>query len=201
MDDLILLVADKNMRFSLQGALSRPDALNIRVVSFKILVHSSKDSGCRTTGSQLLALERRHYSHALLVMDFDGSGTNKSNGVELEDELDRQLAISWGASAKAIVIEPELDVWLWGSDNALSQVLGHPHNSAIRPWLQERGFSFSAAGKPHQPKEAMEFLLRELRKPRSSDTYEKIAGKISLKRCLDPAFLRLRDTLRGWFPV
>jgi hypothetical protein len=43
-------------------------------------------------------------------------------------------------------------------------------------------------------------LVRELNRPRSSVLYEQITGKISLNRCVDPAFLRLKDALQFWFP-
>src|SRR5690606_36957625 len=103
--------------------------------------------------------------------------------------------------SKAIVIDPECDLWLWGSDNALSVVLGWERELGIRPWLREKGFLFSENQKPGRPKEAFEAVLRELRKPRSSAFYRKITSSISLERCVDPAFVRLRETLRTWFPL
>jgi hypothetical protein len=72
---------------------------------------------------------------------------------------------------------------------------------SIRDWLRERGFSFDEHGKPLRPKEAMEALVPVHRLPRSSALYEKITDRISLRRCVDPAFLRLREALTGWFPT
>ena len=54
--------------------------------------------------------------------------------------------------------------------------------------------------KPERPKEALEAVFRICRLPMSAANYQKIANRISLSRCLDPAFLRLRDRLRIWFP-
>lgn len=201
MKDLIVVVADKAMQFTLRGALSRPQALGIRPISFEFLVHPYRDGGVRTTGVQLLSLERQQYSHGLLVLDFDGSGAVESEGVILERNLDMLLEPVWTQTGKAIVIEPELDVWMWGSDNVLHTILGRPGGTDIREWLSQHGIHFSDAGKPVGPKEAMEMLLKELRRPRSASIYEKIARTISLKACTDPAFLRLRATLQLWFPM
>ncbi|MEP7218843.1 MAG: hypothetical protein ABI876_07990 [Bacteroidota bacterium] len=199
MKDLVILVADKNMRFALQGALSRPASLGIQAIEYKILEHPMRDGGVRTTGPEIIALEQQQFRHALLVMDFEGSGAPDAQ--LLEKDLDDRLRNIWKENAKAIVIEPELDVWMWGSDNALRTELRPPFNPPIRDWLRERGFEFTSEQKPVRPKEAMEHLLREIRLPRSSAIYEKIATRISIPRCTDPAFLRLRTTLLGWFAV
>lgn len=97
------------------------------------------------------------------------------------------------------MIEPEPDVWMWGSDNALRLVLRPRFEQSIREWLRERGFELTADRKPVRPKEAMEYLMREIRRSRSSSAYQEIAARISLNGCSDPAFLRLRHTLRTWF--
>lgn len=201
MEDLVLLVADKQMQFTLRGALSRPESLGIRPVSYEFRVHPYRDGGTRTDGATVLSLERTQFSHAMLMLDFEGSGSSELNAVALEQSLDNQLRENWGDRAKSIVIEPELDIWMWGSDNVLQNILGRPDEAGIREWLIGQGFHFTGAGKPTRPKEAMEKLVKKLRRPRSASTYESIAREISLTRCTDPAFIRLRDTLQRWFPV
>jgi hypothetical protein len=118
----------------------------------------------------------------------------------LERALDEQLAGAWGDNAKAIVIAPELDAWMWGSDNKLAELLQWPHSESIREWLACRGFDFHPNGKPVRPKESLEAILPVCRLPRSSAIYQRIATNISLNRCEDPAFHRLRDQLQLWFP-
>jgi hypothetical protein len=201
MNDLTIVVADKQMQFTLQGALSRHDALGIRPISFRFLKHPRRDPGVRSDGPDLLALAHKQTTHGLLVMDFEGSGTDAASAIELEIQLDERLHRTWGETAKAIVIEPELETWLWGSDNALSEVVGRPEGMGIRDWLMTQGYTFTPSGKPQRPKEAMESLALKLKLERSSTNYEKIALKISLSRCTDPAFLRLRQTLQRWFPA
>jgi hypothetical protein len=200
MKDLILLVADKNAQFALRGALNRPKALGIRPITFDSDVHSGRDGGARKTGPELLALRRHQFRRALLALDFEGSGTECTDAVALEAQLDHRLRSAWGERAKAIVIEPELDAWVWGSDNVVAGVIEWPAGTGIRDWLRQEGFDFMSHDKPRRPKEAFEALLAKLKMPRSSALYEEIAASISLRNCHDPAFIRLREVLRGWFP-
>ncbi len=200
MKDLFILAADKNAEFALKGALGRPEALGIRPIQFEIRTHPGRDGGTRKTGPELLALQQRQFTHSLLVLDFEGSGTEFDNAQMLEKQLNDRLHSRWKDAGKAIVIEPELDVWMWGSDNAIEQTLDWPAGKSIRVWLQEHGFSFEANDKPTRPKEALEAALQIPNLPRSSALYEKIAGKISLRKCTDEAFKRLRAQLVAWFP-
>lgn len=201
MKDLVLLVADKNAEFALKGALGRPEALGMRSISFEIFVHSGRDGGARKYGVEMLALRRPYCKRALLLLDFGGCGTDKSSAVELETELDLRLNDRWGSDAKSIVIEPELDVWAWGSDHSVEMAIGWSSAKRIRAWLSENGFGFDAMKKPARPKEALEAVLRYEGLPRSSTLYRAIATKISLRNCSDPAFNRLRDCLVHWFPA
>ena len=199
MKDLVLLVADKNAHFALKGALGRPEALGIRPIEFEFRVHPGRDGGARRTGPEVLALEQRRFKHALLVLDFEGCGTELPNATALEAQLDARLSTHWKETAKSIVIEPELDVWVWGADNAVEPVIEWPAGKSVREWLRERGFTFEANEKPTRPKEALEAALRIPGLPRSSALYQAIAEKISLQRCGDEAFIRLRKQLLGWF--
>lgn len=200
MQDLVLLVADKNMQFALRGALARPEALGVRPLSYDFRTHMGRDGGVRTTGPDVLSGERNRFSHALMVLDYEGSGGENVPVDALEAELDRRLRPAWGEHAKAIVIEPEVDVWLWGADNALRETLQWPEGGSIRDWLRGKGFDFDPDGKPLRPKEALDAMRPVHKQPRSSALYEKITTRISLKKCQDAAFVRLRSQLQAWFP-
>ncbi len=199
MQDLVLLVADKNMQFALQGALSRPEALGIRPILYEFRSHLGRDGGVRTSGSRILAGERNRFRHALMLLDFEGCGTSWLDPIALEQDLDEQIRAVWNDDGKSIVIAPEVDVWLWGSDNALRDVFEWPLQEAMRDFLLSRGFQFALDGKPLRPKEALEAMVPVHRQPRSSALYEKVTSRISLKNCSDPAFLRLNKQLRTWF--
>jgi len=199
MKDLVLLVPDKNTQFALQGGLGRPQALEIQPLEFEIRVHPGRDGGVRTSGAQVLALERTRFRHALMLMDIEGSGAD-TGASELEARLDSALGLRWGKDAKAIVIDPEVDVWMWGSDNLIQQVIGWVEEVGIRSWLVDQGFDFLRNEKPVRPKEALERLLREVSLARSSALYQQIASRISLRNCTDAAFQRMAGQLRLWFP-
>jgi hypothetical protein len=187
------------MQFALQGALSRPQALSIRQLSFEFRSHMGRDGGVRTTGASVLGSEKVRFRHALMILDHEGCGQETASVQQLETELNRQLAAVWGEHAKAIVIEPEVDIWLWGTDNALREALRWPQEGPIRDWLRQKGFEFSAEGKPLRPKEALEAMRLIHKQPRSSALYQKITEKISLQKCTDPAFLRLKAHMQKWF--
>ncbi len=200
MKDLVILVADKNMQFALTGALGRHASMQIHPIEIEFRAHPGRDGGVRKSGADLLRLDRSRFNHALLVLDFEGCGTDLPNAKALEDELDGRLSADWGESAKAIVIEPELDVWVWGSDNAVQQAINWQRPGRIRQWLVEQGFVFDENNKPTHPKEALEAVLRVVGLPRSSAVYKEIAEGISLVRCNDEAFIRMRQKLIEWFP-
>ncbi|MCO6455547.1 MAG: hypothetical protein J5I93_09650 [Pirellulaceae bacterium] len=196
--DLVLLVPGANEEFVMRGILSRHRALNIRPLSWQCL-RGQGDGGVRKYGASLLALRRDEFMHALMVLDHEGSGAERREAESLEADLDRQLQEYWQDRAKSIVIAPEVDVWMWGSDNALREVISWSKRVRIRTWAQEAGFKLNQDHKPERPKEALEAVLRTCGLPRSSATYEQIAKKVSLSRCTDPAFEKLRRQLQIWF--
>lgn len=107
MKDLVVLVADTNMQYALRGALARPEALGIRTVNFDFRTHMGRDGGARTTGAEMLALERRRFAYALLMFDLEGCGADPGQTAEdLESALDEQLGVTWGAHAKSIAGGP-----------------------------------------------------------------------------------------------
>jgi hypothetical protein len=201
MKDLVILVADKDMQFALQGMLERFQALRIRKISYDFRVHPQHDAGVRVDGASVLAAEHRRFKHALMVLDHEGCGFEDKPALELESQLDAELAQTWSTCAKAIVVEPEVDVWVWGSDNALQDVFRWQHSEGIRSFLSSKGFEFNVRGKPIRPKEALDELRPIHKIPRSSSLYERITSKISLQNCSDPSFQRLCSWLQQWFPA
>ncbi len=199
MRDLIMLVADKNTEFTIHGGLGRPTALSVRPVDYHILVHPERDGGVRRTGVQLLRLQRRQFGHALLLFDYEGSGASVAAD-ELEAALTAELRTTWGDNGRAIVVRPEVDVWMWGADVHLQRVVGWSFADGVRDWLVSSGFLFDHTGKPQRPKEALEAVFRRAQTRRSSACYKTLASMQSLSRCEDASFLKLRAILQLWFP-
>ncbi|HEY8907217.1 MAG TPA: hypothetical protein VIM63_14395 [Rhodoferax sp.] len=201
MQDLVVLVADKNMQFALQGALTRPQALGVRPFTYEFRSHMGRDGGVRTTGADVLAREATRFRHALMLLDFEGCGQENEAPQVLEAQLDRRLKSVWNTNAKAIVISPEVDIWLWGNDSVLRDALHWPQDGSIRDWLRGKGFEFNADEKPVRPKEALDAMRPVHKQARSSAMYEKVTKRISLQNCTDAAFVRLRAQLQTWFPA
>ena len=116
--------------------------------------------------------------------------------------LNREFAKSvWCERAKAIVLSPELEAWIWSNSPHVDDVAGWKNRQpSLRQWLTERGWLQSGNVKPHKPKEAFQAALREARTQRSSSLYQQIAEKVSLQQCTDSSFQEFRDLLRTWFP-
>jgi len=203
MNDLVVLVPDKNIEATIQGILGRQKSLQIRQINAKILVHPGRDSGCLLEGHDLLRLFTRMYDHGLILFDREGSGRESETRERLEILVEGGLRKSgWGDRARAIVLDPELEIWLWSDSPHVPTALGWTGDAAsLRDWLTEHQFSVQDQWKPSRPKEAMEKVLRAKRKRRSSSIYLELARTVGLERCQDPAFLKLKTTLKAWFPA
>jgi hypothetical protein len=198
---LIVLAADKDARFALTGILSQPSRLGIRAVDFVIDQHPQHDAGCRVYGVDYLRGAVRQFQHALLLFDHRGCGREDLPSEELALQLENQLELSgWEKRAKVIVIDPELDVWIWSDSPHVAEALGwKTEEHEFRKWLERNGLIGEGQIKPKDPKEALRRALRQANKPRSSAIYGEIAGKVSLSRCEDRAFTALRNALQCWF--
>jgi hypothetical protein len=151
----------------------------------------------------LLRPFRNLYRHALILLDHDGCGREAETPEKLESELEARLDESgWEGRARAIVLDPELEIWVWTNSAHVLQFVGWKGDQpALTKWLTERSYLKEGQSKPERSQEAVEELLRLARLPRSSSRYFEISQKVSLHRCEDRAFLKLRDTLKGWFPA
>ncbi len=199
--DLIVLVPDKNIEFSLKGILARHQALRIRPLQVDIRVHPNRDPGCLLNGASFLSSFPHLYQRALVIFDRAGCGQEQKSCDELVEQVEQQLsAAGWSQRAAVIVLDPEIEIWVWSDSPHVSTVLGWDGRTPdLRGWLNEQGFLVSGQVKPQDPKDAMEQILRIVKKPRSSNIYLQLAEKVSFDRCLDPSFLKLRSTLTDWF--
>lgn len=200
--DLICLVADKNAEQSILSLLDRPDALGIRHVTFEVLVHPEHDPGCFLRSPELLRSFANRFTHAIVVFDREGCGREEDSRKELELDLEKRLSrTGWQKRAAAIVLDPELEAWVWSDSPHVDAALGWAgRNPDLRSWLQDHDLLDPHGPKPGRPKEAVERALQVVRKPRSSALYRQLAQEVGLARCVDPSFSKLRRTLRRWFP-
>mgnify|MGYP001175546156 CR=1 FL=1 len=202
MKDLIVLVADKNMEHTVRGLLQRPQALDVRAIDAEIFVHPRHDPGCVNEAHDFMRPFASSHRHALVLFDHDGSGREGTAPNALADEVRQKLEASgWADRAEAIVLAPELEVWVWSDSPQVAACLGWAERQPpLRDWLAATGLWPADQAKPADPKHAMEAALRQARKPRSSAIFLDLASRVSLRGHNEPAFLRLSHALRAWFP-
>ena len=203
MKDLVIVVADKNLEHALKGLLSRPEALGTRAIETDIYRHPQHDPGCAVHGVEFISNFADQYRYALLMFDHEGSGKETTTTPKaLQESLNESFAISaWGEQARAIVLVPELEVWIWSDSPHVERVAGwQGRDPGLRRWLVEQDHLQEGDIKPKRPKEAFEAALRKAQKPRSASLYLQIAEKVSFRRCQDTAFLELKGILGNWFP-
>lgn len=154
--DLIVLAADKDMEHALQGLLARPAALGIRPVNADVLVHPRHDAACALHGVPFLAGFSNRYEYGLLMFDHEGSGKEDISTLDLQKQINEEFARStWGERAKAIVLSPELESWIWSDSSHVDDAAGWKNrNLPLRHWLADQGWLQKGEVKPKQPKEA-----------------------------------------------
>ncbi len=200
--DLVILVPGKDEEATMATLLSmRRQSLRIREVAYRILVHPRRDPGCFLEAADLLQPYQAKADHALVLFDHAGSGQENRSPEDVEAELNRRLANSgWHDRAAVVVIVPELEAWVWSDSPEVDIVLCWEGRSpGLREWLRSHDLLKAEAVKPYDPKRAVERALREARIPRSSAIYGQLASTVSLERCNDPGFLKLKSRLRSWF--
>ncbi len=202
MKDLFVLVADQDMLTTVEQLLKRHQALGIRPIEYAVTRHRHRDPGCRTDAVRRLRPHLREYQHALIVFERDGCGRDDAPRDQIERDVERDLSLNgWENRSKAIVIEPELENWVWSGSDNVPQVLGWNSYGELKGWLHKGGHWPKENGKPPNPKEAMGAALAKKGRRVSAALFGVLADKVSLSGCACPAFQDLKQTLRTWFPA
>lgn len=140
------------------------------------------------------------YEYALVIFDKDGCGRENLSKDELEIEVEKNLNINgWKDRNCAIVIEPELENWIWVNSIHVQNSISWEADENIYEWLGEKGFKQKNSPKPLNPKSSFELVLKHCNTPRSSSLYFEIATKASYKKCSDVAFVKMLSKLKEWF--
>lgn len=191
MKDLLVLVADEDMRAVMEVLLGKKYQyqLGIREVDFEVLKHPNRDPGVRTESPEVFRIRYGEFRKGLVLLDYEGSGFEGSHR-ELEREIKDSIVRNtpWSEQdVEVVVINPELEIWIWGVADKIGEVLN---------------VKVPVSGKPDNPKGELERILRWAGRPPSSALFREIAGKVSRKHiegCRDESFNRMVDTLRKWF--
>lgn len=202
MRDLFVLTADQDMLEAMQSLLRRQQSLGICEIQCAFSRHRRRDPGCRADASRRLRPHLREYRYALVIFDKDGCGRDDASREDIQSEVEQDLRRNgWEGRAKAIVIDPELESWVWSKSNLVPRFLGWTGNyGELQAWLNSGGLWPTNANKPPDPKRAMRSVLREKKRSVSASLFSQLAGSVSLQRCECPAFQELKQTLQAWFP-
>ena len=205
MKKLIVMTADLDIENAVKGLLTRCKALGFADISVGVDVdfvrNPNRDSGCYIHAADFLRYAIGKYEHALVMFDREGCGKDDDEVSSIAAKVERELNISGWKSAAVVVLNPELESWVWSPSPYVDEELGWKASSpALREWLMAKGYLKNHAIKPHRPKEALEAALREKRKPRSARIYLNLASRVSLSRCSDDSFVKFKQTMLKWFP-
>lgn len=209
MRECMFYVADTNMAEAFKGFLTRSQFnLSLGCGSFQFdPLHDLARAAGKTDGGLW-----RHAgglckgylkTHQRLVVcldrDFGGSPGQAKIRADIENQL---LDVGWqAANFKVLVIDPELEHWIWQNSIHVERALNHKGGQPLRTMLQASGDWPAGSAKPLDPKGVLERIVRtNLRGNRSSAIYSKITSKVSVGGCQDGEFIALRQQLQAWFP-
>ncbi len=142
--------------------------------------------------------------YALVVMDFRWDRPPDLRSPDrIQEELRSRLSRSgWRDRCEVIVIDPEVEQWLWADPRLIVEWLDPNHKYPIQSLFPVR------TTKPDQPKEELDRIIRRINHRyrlgvrMKTELYEWVAEKVSkrlLETCTDPAFSALRSALSSWF--
>jgi hypothetical protein len=212
MRDCVFLTADSTMKQALLGFLNREDRFrpyNLGTANFQfdsnedLFSSATMDPGTFTTGEELLRPFQRTHRHAIIMLDADWDGSPGADAIRT-DLTARILSTGWAATAfKVVVIEPELEAWIWQRNQRVAKVLNFNSVSEMVMAVQAAKIDWpDDKAKPMRPKEALEAVATRKRNIGfSSALHRSITETVSLVGCQDAAFIELKQTLQNWFPI
>jgi len=198
--DLVVIVPCDDIRAAISVLLEgRRDGLGCAGVTHRIDRVANRDNGVRKA-AEYLRVYQGSFRFALALLDLEGSGRECAGAQKTESEIEDSLRRSgWEDRSAVVCIDPELEAWIWSDPGVLARTL-----PAIRPSLTredvERAAQANAPGPDEDHEDAFRRTLAQLNVRASSFVYGQLARKARLRTCTDRAFLRLRETLRAWFP-
>lgn len=197
--DLVVLVADADAEWTVRTLLAqRYRALGIRKIAFSVFRHPQRDAGVFLHAHEFLRPYIGHANHAMVLLDREGSGRESLSPSAIEAKIENALSQNGWAleQVAAIVLEPELETWVWSSSPHVAEVIGLDAIALQRILEQTPQVAY---GKPQRPKETLLRALRQSKRPFSARLFQELAQRVSL-RCSERSFVKFRETLQRWFP-
>lgn len=204
--ELIILVADGTMRAVFTAFFERKFHHAFACAQFDFnptndIVHDplNTDGGVHRRCHDILRPYLKTHRRALVVLDQQFGAERPAD--EVRSDIEQRLVVNgWAERAAVAVIAPELEVLLWQDNSNVERALRH-NGPSLRQLLARDGRWPADAAKPPAPKEVIQALIRDNRAGPPMVVYSQIARAVSTAGCVDPAFHRVRDVLRAWFPA
>lgn len=207
--DCIFFVADKTMRETFLGFLSRedrPTQLGCGSFAFDpaedlFFAAGQNDPGLNTRAGSLLSPFLQSHRKAVVVLDCDWEGSPGQAQILLNVTTLLQQSGWAREDIIVIAIEPELEQWIWQDSPVLSDELRMKAPLGLKATLNQRGLWPAEAAKPPFPKDLFIQLRRENNVKLSSSIFKRIASRVPVAACGDSEFRRLVAQLQAWFPA
>jgi hypothetical protein len=204
--ELIILVADGTMAAVLRAFFERQFHHALACAPFAFdptndIFHDplNTDGGVHRRCHDILRPYLKTHRRALVMLDQKFGSERPAE--EVRGDIEHRLNVNgWAGRAAAAVIDPELEVLLWQDSPHVERALRHTGPS-LRQLLAQDGRWPTGVLKPPAPKEVIQALIRANRAGPPMVVYSQIVRAVSTTGCVDPAFDRVRNTLRAWFPA
>jgi len=207
--DCVFFVADKTMRETFLGFLSREDrdeqlgcgAFTFDPAEDLFFAAGQNDCGLNKRADALLSAFLHSHQKVVVALDCEWDGS--PGQVAIIQNISTQLLGSGWAADDVIVIaiEPELEQWIWQDSPVLADELRMDAPQGLKAALSARGLWPQDAAKPPSPKELFIQLRRENNVKLSSSVFKRIAANVPVAACQDSEFRRLVNQLQLWFPA
>lgn len=208
MRDLVILVADGTMRAVFEAFFRRERwDRRLQCASFDLWPQEDiindplyTDGGVHKSAHELLRPYLNTHRRAVVVLDQQFGGELPADIVR--DQIQTNLTANGWANDRcaAIVIAPELEVWLWQDNPNVARAIGF-EGPSLQAHFRDLGRWPVGATKPIAPKETLREFIKPQKAMKPKVVYSRIAGSVSVNGCTDPAFQLFAQTLRAWFPT
>ncbi len=207
MKELVILVADAAMEAVLRTFFEREAVeetlacgdISIDPVQdiFRDPMHT--DGGVHRRAHEILRRFLRTHRRAMVILDKQFGAERPANQVRMEI-LNNLRQNGWAERCEVVVIDPELEVWLWQESPHVARAVGYRGHQPLRKHLAETRDWPEDLDKPKNPKDTLQRLIRENRAGVPTGVYCNIAKQVSVRGCSDTSFRNFLTTLRNWFP-
>jgi hypothetical protein len=213
MGDVIFHLADEHMEKGLKAFFSRDDwhfalgchrfEVDPRSENDLYRVPGHTDPGIWKHAGENLRPFRDQYRYAVIILDADFDPYPGAEVLRADISAD-MIKAGWAPERFAvIVIEPELEAWLWAPNQNVATAFGHDSFDQLRGRLERENLWTPGQPKPNDLKRARDRAARLGGKKTGGPIFKGVFSEISNRacnHCVEPGFVAMRAALQGWFP-